>query len=104
MSMPHVFGQWTLSPADAQTAFGGLGVFDQLVVAAVTTPAAPGSLSCGRARPAFSPLGSNSISLPKPGESTATSANPSGGGATTKPSDFQVFLTTTQDFARYSDR
>jgi hypothetical protein len=53
---------------------------------------------------ATSPLGSNSISLPKPRESTAKSANPRGGAATTKPSDFQVFLTTTQNFAHISGR
>ena len=45
------------------------------------------------------PLGSNSISLLNPRESTSKSANPSGGVATTKPLDFQVFLTTTQSFA-----
>jgi AraC-like DNA-binding protein len=53
---------------------------------------------------ATSPLGSNSISLPKPRESTAKSANPRGGAATPKPSDFQVFLTTTQSFAHNSGR
>jgi hypothetical protein len=53
---------------------------------------------------ATSPSGSNSISLPKPRESTAKSASPRGGGATTKPSDFQVFLTTTQNFAHISGR
>jgi Homeodomain-like domain len=44
---------------------------------------------------ATSPLGSNSVPLPKPRESTAKSANPRGGAATTKPSHCQVFLTTT---------
>src|SRR5437588_3824979 len=51
-----------------------------------------GPLDGSAAEPsATSPLGSNSISLPKPRESTAKSANPRGGAATTKPSDFQVF-------------
>ena len=53
---------------------------------------------------ATSPLGSNSFSLPNPRESAAKSANLRGGAATTKPSDFQVFLTTTQDFAHNSGR
>jgi AcrR family transcriptional regulator len=39
---------------------------------------------------ATSPLGSNSISLPKPRESTAKSANPRGGGATTKPPNHPI--------------
>ena len=41
-------------------------------------------------------LGSNSISLPNPRESAAKSANLKRGTATTKPSDFQLFLTTTE--------
>src|SRR5205807_9613076 len=49
-------------------------------------------------------LGSNSISLPKPRESTAKSANPRGGAATTKRLDFQVFLTTTENFDHNSGR
>ena len=54
--------------------------------------------------PAASPLGSNSISLPKPRESTAKSTNLRGGVATTKPSDFQGFPTTTPNFAHNSGR
>jgi AcrR family transcriptional regulator len=53
---------------------------------------------------ATSPLGSNSISLPKPRQSTAKSANPRGGVGATKPSDFQGFLTPTQNFAHNSGR
>ena len=47
----------------------------------MTTLAAPRSLSWGRAWLAFSALGSNSISLPNPRESTAISEDLRGGGA-----------------------
>jgi AraC-like DNA-binding protein len=56
------------------------------------------------ARSAAPSLGSSPLSLPKPRESTAKSANLRGAAVTTKPFDFQVFLTTTQDRAHNSGR
>jgi hypothetical protein len=44
------------------------------------------------------------ISLPKPRESTAKSRNRTGGLTTTQPSDLQVFLSSTLDFAHNSGR
>ena len=50
------------------------------------------------------PLGSNSISLPKPRESTAKSEELRGGELTPEPIDLQVLLTATADFVHYSGR
>jgi AraC-like DNA-binding protein len=78
--------------------FGTWGAARAAALRQETEPAARG------ARSAAPSLGSNPLSLPKPRESTAKSANPRGGAATTKPSDFQVFLTITQDCAHNSGR
>ena len=57
-----------------------------------------------RAAAATSRLGSNSISLPKPRESTAKSEELRGGELTPDPTDLQVLLTATANFAHNSGR
>ena len=57
-----------------------------------------------RAAAATSRLGSNPISLPKPRESTAKSEELRGGELTPDPTDLQVLLTATANFAHNSGR
>jgi hypothetical protein len=75
--------------------------------------AVAGAAACGNERqestgralssPASS-LGSNSISLPKPRESTAKTEDLRGGELTPESTDLQVLLTAPADFAHNSGR
>jgi hypothetical protein len=58
----------------------------------------------GRSLSPVSALGSNSVSLPKPRESTAISEDLRGGELTPEPTDLQGLLLTPADFAHDSGR
>ena len=105
MSMPQAFGQRTLSPAGGSDGESAALSYSNISSSlSLTTLAASRSLSWGRGWLAFSALGSNSISLPNPRESTAKSEDLGGGGEELLQLDLQGFSVARVDFAHYSGR
>jgi hypothetical protein len=83
-AVSRLFGAWAVASAEARRQDRG--------------EPTRGSLS------PVSALGSNSISLPKPRESTAKTEDPRGGELTPEPGGLQALLTAPPDFAHNSGR